>query len=298
MSCVSNTSANSRTYLRMRGRLTRGFAESSPSTSAQSWGRLATAFKIMRSAGFGSGKLIFSARVRFERRRTASSKGNVPRLRSTSMPVGGWRTKRTLDVAAKSSGSPTRGRKPNLAPLTSREGHASSSTSNSASTSSVKRGYPSIDTATPPITTPLMSFASNHATRSRRHSCGNSKGRFSVTKLSPKQIPPLPYELFVVVPLSRFRPAHRVAQFIELAVRLEPLLRGHSPPFLGLEVIEKAPASLPLASLLFRHHCFSCCCHCSMVVEWLTDARSITRTLTTVTHKRRRCDWSIISGMQ
>lgn len=101
--------------------------------------------------------------------------------------------RRTRVRRANPSGSARRGRMPKRAPAVRKSGHAVSSSHTSASTSPVIRGRPSIDAATPPMTTPRTLAKASQRTRSRRARASGANRRASATERPPQPRPPTPH---------------------------------------------------------------------------------------------------------
>lgn len=118
----------------------RGCVATIPSMSPRSRARCAMAFITTRSSGAGIGTTTPATRRRLARAISSCSNGSRPRLTSTSMPLGSWRSRSTRLRRANATASGRRARMPWAARAARKSSHASSSTRTSASMSPVTRG--------------------------------------------------------------------------------------------------------------------------------------------------------------
>ena len=146
---------------------------------------------MIRSSGVGRGSESPPTFVHLTLVMLSSSNGRPARETSTATPLGLWLRRKTRDTRAKAMGFLMRGTKPNFAAAFRDFSQRSSPRSTRTSTSRVKRGRPSKETAIPPMISPGTRSDRNHLTRARSVASGGAVEALLATVCSQEPVPSL-----------------------------------------------------------------------------------------------------------
>ena len=237
--------------------------------SATSRARRAITFMTTIDSGAGSGIETPAISTFLAPRTISSSSDSAPSTISTGIPLGWCRASRTRLDSAKSRASSIRGTNPSCRPAARNEGHASRSMSTRTSMSSVRRGRPRIEAATPPMMAPGAAVASSQSDTAPSARTSGAGGTcrpppdLRSANLGPSERhPSRPYGL--VLRAERLLPPHPASRLHQRRQSMQPGFHGGGPKLVDEPPVGESPA-LPVprggfrgyrpVSRIHAHHC-------------------------------------------